>query len=167
LGNLTNRLKVRYACWDDAELLFRWANDPTVRKNSFNQDPISMDDHIEWYREKLDSLKTLFFIIENGKEPVAQIRYERDENDTAEINFSVDRNHRGKGFGIRTLELTGKLACDELNIKYIKGFVISSNETSRRVFLKAGFTDVGQTEVAGKICRIFLKECSGWGGLLG
>lgn len=66
-------LRVRRARGDDAELVWEWANDPTVRARSFRPDPIPLDEHLEWYRGRLASPDTRLWIIERHGAPVAQI----------------------------------------------------------------------------------------------
>lgn len=156
-----DNLQVRHANWKDVDLLWHWANDPIVRENSFHPDPIPMDEHIKWFKDKMNSTDTLFLIIEHDQKPVAQIRYDLVDNNEAEINFSVASEHRGKGFGTKTLKLTSSIACEELGIERIKGIVFSSNDASNRVFIKAGFKKVGREQIFGKPCYVFLKKCTG------
>ena len=40
-----NKLYLRTADENDMDLLFQWANDPDVRKNSFHSEPISYETH--------------------------------------------------------------------------------------------------------------------------
>ena len=155
-----DHLRVRCACFQDAELLWQWANDPTVRMSSFRPESIPLDEHIEWYKEKLASPDTRIWILELNQVPVAQVRYDRIDRDTAEIGFSVESNYRGRGLGTRVLALTSDMACRELGVKRLKGIVFSSNETSVRTFTRAGFECVGQEQVSDKLCHIFVRECS-------
>ena len=155
-----DRLRVRRACFQDAELLWQWANDPSVRANSFHPEPILLDEHLEWYKEKLTSSDTRIWILELNQVPVAQIRYDRVNTDTAEISFSVVSEHRGRGLGTRSLVLTSGMVCRELGVKRLRGRVFSSNDASVRVFTKAGFECVGQEQVSDKLCMIFVREFS-------
>src|SRR5258706_3099130 len=70
-------LRIRLASYDDALLLWQWANDPVARQNSFNSAAIAWDDHEAWYREKLASRNCRNWILEIGDLPVGQIRYDR------------------------------------------------------------------------------------------
>ena len=157
---LTDHLRVRPACFQDAELLWQWADDPAVRANSFHPEAIPPAEHIEWYQGKLDSPDTRIWILELDRVPVAQIRYDRVHTDTAEIDFSVVSDYRGRGLGTKTLVLTSGMACKELDVKRLKGIVFSSNLASVRAFTKAGFECVGQEQVSDKPCTIFVRECS-------
>ena len=154
----TDPLHFRYAAPEDAKLLWQWANDPTVRANSFNSDPISLDEHLEWYRGKLNSPDTRFLILELGQSPVAQIRYDRIDSQTAEIAFSVAPQSRGQGIGTRALMLTKGPACKELGVQRFLGSVLSSNRSSIRAFTKAGFRCTEQKLIHQKLSSIFVME---------
>jgi len=155
-----DHLRVRRACFQDAELLWQWANDPTVRMSSFHPGSIPLGEHIEWYKKKLTSPNTRIWMLELDQVPVAQIRYDRLCTDTAEISFSIAADYRGKGLGTRALVLTSGMACRELGVKRLKGVVFSSNEASVRTFTKSGFECVGQEQVSDELCRIFVREWS-------
>jgi UDP-2,4-diacetamido-2,4,6-trideoxy-beta-L-altropyranose hydrolase len=154
-----NRLRIRPAHLEDAELLWRWANDPVVRANSFNHESISLSDHIEWYRKKLASPDTCIWILELDRVPVGQIRYDRIGLDMADIGFSVVHRYRGRGLGTSALFLSSRLACEKLQVKRLRGIAFSSNNPSARAFTKAGFECVGQEQIHGVHCYVFEKDC--------
>lgn len=158
-GVTKTNLKIRRARFEDAELLWQWANDPEVRANSFHPEKIPMHKHLEWYEAKLSSSNTRIWILELNGEPAAQIRYDCIDVNTAEIGFSVARTYRGRGLGIKILTLTVWLACRELNTRWLKSVVFSSNEISKRVFVKAGFKFLRQEKISGKLCHVFLWQC--------
>ena len=47
---------LRQADEKDMDLIFQWANEPVVRKNSFTIDMIAYEEHKEWYK--------IFYLIE-------------------------------------------------------------------------------------------------------
>ena len=156
-------LEIRQATAGDGFQLWRMANDPGVRTNSFSSEPISLDSHLKWYKSKLASPDTCIWVVELSGVIVAQVRYERVEPGTAEIDFSVLAELRGKGLGAEALQVTGSRACDELNVKRVRGVVLQSNEASARAFVKSGFRKVHEGLVRGYPCYIFERDCSSWG----
>lgn len=155
-----DHLRVRHARFQDAEILWQWTNDSSVRANSFHPESIPLDEHIKWYKAKLASPDTRIWILELNQVPVAQIRYDRIHTDAAEMSFSVVSDYRGRGLGTKALILTSGMACRELGVKRLKGVVFSSNAASMRAFTKAGFECVSQEQVFDKLCHIFVRECS-------
>ncbi|MBI4644486.1 MAG: UDP-2,4-diacetamido-2,4,6-trideoxy-beta-L-altropyranose hydrolase, partial [Deltaproteobacteria bacterium] len=56
-------ITLRAAVKDDCRMLWEWANDPEVRKNSFSSDPIPWEQHVSWFESKLRDPGYLFFIV--------------------------------------------------------------------------------------------------------
>ena len=42
---------LRKAQWEDMDMLFQWANDVVLRKNSFSMVPIAYEEHIAWFKK--------------------------------------------------------------------------------------------------------------------
>lgn len=154
------RFQVRLANPQDMMAIWRLANDPGVRANSFNPEPIPLDHHIRWYSDRLSSPSSRTWVLELAGVMVAQVRYDLIGQDTAEVHFSVVPAFRGKGLGTRILDLTGRSACRELGVKRVRGIVMSRNTPSMRAFQKAGFSLVSEVQRQGHPCSIFEWECA-------
>jgi len=63
-------LTLREARPSDAELLWRWANDPETRANSFSRAAISYADHVAWLERRLASDATRIWIFGDEGVPV-------------------------------------------------------------------------------------------------
>jgi RimJ/RimL family protein N-acetyltransferase len=127
-----------------------------VRANSFSSDPIPQEQHLKWCLEKLSSDATRIWIMELDGAVIGQIRYDRTDPETAEIDFTVAPAYRGQGVGTSTLVLTCRSACDELGVTRLVGVVLESNVSSARAFQKAGFRQLAAgREVQGRRCSIF------------
>ncbi|OGS77247.1 MAG: hypothetical protein A3D31_09530 [Candidatus Fluviicola riflensis] len=83
---------------NDTKALFNWVNDPEVRFNSIQQEPILWEDHLQWFRRKLQDDATHMFLLEYAGKAVGQIRIDQSE-EYHYIGYSIDNNYRGKGFG--------------------------------------------------------------------
>ena len=86
---------LRDATQSDMDLLYAWANDPAVRKNSFKSNPIPYEDHIKWFKHIMEDDNVLQFIMMDDEKPVGQIRLNVD-GDEAEIGYSIAAECRGK-----------------------------------------------------------------------
>ena len=131
---------IRKAKIDDIHIYFEWINDISVRKNSFNSDLVSWDDHFKWYNEKVSSPNFLFYIIQNNLgDFVGQVRFEMIDDENYLISVSVSSKFRGLGYGAPILIL----ACDSLfqikNSIKINAYIKKENSKSKYIFEKAGF----------------------------
>jgi RimJ/RimL family protein N-acetyltransferase len=128
---------LREANIDDASLLFDWVNDKDVRLNSINQETIIWENHLKWLQSKLNSKDTFIYILSDGEINYGQIRID-NHNNWWTIDYSIDVNNRGKGFGYSIVNLLIE-KCKNFNFK---AFVKKSNLSSIHVFVKLGFNEV-------------------------
>jgi spore coat polysaccharide biosynthesis predicted glycosyltransferase SpsG/RimJ/RimL family protein N-acetyltransferase len=150
---------LRLAEAQDAAVLWRLANEPSVRANSFTKTPIPLDEHLAWYARQLSDKKTLLFILEVAGAVVAQVRYAKTAPHEAEVHFAVAGAFRGKGLGTMALALSRERASKELKISKVKGLVIEPNPPSAKAFLAAGYTRAGTARERGVECAVFEAAC--------
>lgn len=142
-------LRLRNVEIEDSEQLFIWANDPGVRQNAFEQNPIDRATHEQWFAAKMHSPACHFFIaIDKEDKPVGQIRFDRS-GDSAEVDISIESSQRKKGRGIELLSRGIAKLLHNTDINRIHAVVKSENCASRKMFEQAGFFSSGKTQVKG------------------
>jgi RimJ/RimL family protein N-acetyltransferase len=125
---------------EHCDLLFKWANDETVRKNAFNIRKISYEEHKKWFKNKIESPNTFIYICYINKEiPIGQIRIDIEDG-IGIIDYSIDKEYRGQGYGTKLLEeIVKKLKNEDKGIIMLVGKVKMENIPSQRAFEKAGY----------------------------
>ncbi len=133
---------LKKAGWEDLDLLFAWANDPAVRKNSFCTTEIPYEEHKLWYRRLLedpDRMQYLYF--KNGM-PVGQVRVAA-AGEEAEISYSICAQKRGRGYAKEMLcLLREQISADFPNVRYLTAKVKTDNDASKKVFLSIGYQKI-------------------------
>ncbi|HEC15250.1 MAG TPA: UDP-2,4-diacetamido-2,4,6-trideoxy-beta-L-altropyranose hydrolase [Sedimenticola sp.] len=133
-------MHLRPAIAGDEKLLLRWANDPLVRRNAFDQNAIDSATHHLWFRDRLSEVDRFrIFIAETQLGiPVGQVRFERQKSYWS-IDYSLDAAFRGAGLGKRLLgDALAELARQEPNSQLLARVKLT-NHPSRRVFESLGF----------------------------
>lgn len=116
------------------DLLFNWANDEDVRKNSFTDNKILYKDHIKWFNNKINSDKCFIFILYFAEIPAGQIRIDI-ENENGVISYSIDKDFRGKGLSeIMISQLEAEVKKNKEYINKLVGYVKFGNVISQKVF---------------------------------
>jgi UDP-2,4-diacetamido-2,4,6-trideoxy-beta-L-altropyranose hydrolase len=128
---------VRTAVTDDVMTLFHWANDPELRRQSYNPAAITLEDHTRWFNRKLTDAKSIIYIFEYKNIPVAMVRF--DIGDEATISYSIDKDFRGRGWGEEVLRLAIKTFVEAYGRQNIVGYVKMNNEGSNKIFRNIGF----------------------------
>ncbi len=119
---------------------FEWASDVTVRAYSFNQSPISFEEHQSWYVKKIEQPGCMYLLGKWGNDIVGSLRFDITNTD-ALISYLVSPAYHSKGLG-RILLAKGLdyLAKNNSNVTTATGLVMALNIASVKVFERLGFT---------------------------
>lgn len=137
-------------------LYLNWANDQLVRQNAISKGDISIETHRKWFTNKLKDTNTQLFVFEQKGKPIGQVRFDI-ENKNAIIDYSVDSDFRGRGFGKEIL----KLAIDQLtekksnSLNQITGVVKENNIPSGKIFSSLGFEKMKVEEIKGETYIVY------------
>ena len=150
-------MQLRRATMDDALDVLSWRNDETTRMNSFTQDEISQDDHLKWFKKKLDDENCLMYILEDKNVKAGSIRVDITD-EVGEISYMIAPGERGKGLGkaiIEQLEGISEIAGNDskCQIRCLVGFVNEANLASSKCFKSNGYTEL----IAGDI-KCYIKN---------
>jgi RimJ/RimL family protein N-acetyltransferase len=137
-------VSVRPAGIDDAEFVWQCRNDPTARAASRSVDPIPLDEHLTWFRRRLESAETTFLIVTVGSERAGYVRLDRGERET-EISIALAPTARSKGVGTAAIRATAEAEATE-RATPIAAYVKDDNPASLAAFRRAGFSDDTVTE---------------------
>ena len=122
----------------DINDLFNWRNHSDVRKNSFNSDLISWDEHEKWFKSKLQDTESVIYIAYYEKTKVGSIRFE-DKGDAIKVSIMLNPDFLGKGFGALVIKLGTERFIKEKNpYKPIHAEIKRDNIASLKAFQKAG-----------------------------
>src|SRR3989454_6024164 len=129
----------REARMADADVLWRWANDPETRQNSFNTSPILYEEHVAWLSQRLGSDATPIWIFSDGDVPVGQVRFDV-AGAVAEIGIRVAPERRGRGYGRAMLDAAVRcLRAERRDGVRPRASVLAHNAASLRLFKACGF----------------------------
>jgi len=134
-------LTARPVAEGDRRPLWELANDPTVRRNSFDSRPIPVADHDRWFDRVLTGGTMQIVIFEVGGMLVGPVRFEARDGEWV-TSLSVAAPFRGLGLG-RTL-LRRALECVQIpDGMLITAYIKQDNGASRRTFEAAGYRPEG------------------------
>jgi len=154
MNNKKYILECRQVSNEDIDQLFKWTNDPLVRKNSFcNKDKIQYNEHIRWFNSSLLNGNRVIFIFFMNQEPIGQVRFDKDSEYRAEIDISVDKEYRNKGLSSDIIKIaSSKYKSLSQETLIIVAHIKPSNINSLKSFQKAGFTNC-------KTCSYKNQQC--------
>jgi len=136
--NLNQELYFREADETDRELLLKWANETETRKQSFNEHPITQEEHNRWFQNVLKSDNIRILILYLQERPVGNVRFTIDDK-TAVLSYSIDYHYRGFGLGKKLIEMAITYAKKNLSLSSLQAMAKQNNIVSQRVLLGNGF----------------------------
>ena len=128
---------IRRAEKKDKLLLFNWFNKPDSLKQKIDtKNPITIEKHYMWFKERLSDSDTYIWIIENEiNEPLGQIRFQKGREEFYDIDIYIVEAKRKMGIASEALFL----AEEEKKVRPLRAIVKNSNRFSRLFFLKCGY----------------------------
>lgn len=133
-------LTFRKATLADTKLYFDWANDSSVREQSYNTNTIDFESHKKWFESKVEDDSCMLLIFQNEEKlNVGQIRIQKENEKEALIGISIAAEHRGKGLAKEMLFLASDYFLENNKGYLINAYIKEQNRSSKQAFEKAGF----------------------------
>ncbi|GHT38405.1 N-acetyltransferase [Bacteroidia bacterium] len=143
-------IKLRAIEPEDLDLLYAWENDPSVWHVGETLSPYSryvLKEYIANSHRSIYEQKQLRLIIEqktSGNGVGLIDLYDFDpHHGKAGVGILVREAHRGKGMASEALQLLARYAFSFLKIHQLYAYIPSSNEASKALLLRCGFTVAG------------------------
>jgi len=148
--------KIKLAEEIDIMNIFYLSNDPIVRKNSFNQENILLSKHKTWFKNKIKSKDSIFYVLKSLNEDfMGYIRFDRDNLDSNLayiVTIHLKEEFRGKGIGTKILSDASSMLSNKYKKVLIYAYIKKKNIASIKSFLKAGYKIVCEIFVNGSDC---------------
>ncbi len=142
-------LFLRPATMEDAERLWRWANDPLTRAVSFRQDPIPWDTHVAWLQSKLAHDRVQMLMAETGTGLIGVIRFELEAPPSAVVSVTLAPEARGRGWGAKLIVQGTHRFAAVTGTTEVHAFIKPDNRASVVAFERAGYGPADETVMAG------------------
>ena len=158
---LSDNVQLRRAVVQDAELLWKWANDSHARAMSFSSEPIPWERHCEWFDGKLnDPCSDVYLAMDRSGSPLGQVRFDV-HGSRAELSISLSSEFRGRGLGRKVLLRAVEEVFQARSVVALDAFVKPQNSASLRLFADVGFRSFGAERFRGHEAIHFVMEKTG------
>ena len=154
-GKHNANIAFRKATQADAELIFNWSNDPLVRAQSFNTEPIAWQNHVNWLGKKLSSANDMLLIATVNEVPAGFVRFENIV-EKCTIGILIAADFRGRGLAAEIIRKATDLFFKAHN-KTVYAYIKSANAASIKSFEKAGYVFSKTSEVCGAASVEYVK----------
>ncbi len=145
-----NKVALRALEPHDADLLYRWENDPLLWLVSFTQIPFSrfiLEEFVNSAHQDIYTNKQLRLMVndDSTNETVGIVDLFDFEPQHARLGVGIyiHESKRNQGYALDCLELIKTYCFNTLHLKQIYAHVTATNEASLALFAKAGFEKQG------------------------
>jgi UDP-2,4-diacetamido-2,4,6-trideoxy-beta-L-altropyranose hydrolase len=140
----SNSMKLQRATEKDLIRTYLWATDAQVRRFSFQQHDISLEEHTLWFNRKLHDPNCFYYLLRSDDRFIGSIRFDLQQGD-AMISYLLDPLEQGKGLGIFILKIgIEQFLSENYNAQFNQfvGAVLPDNKSSIHIFEQLGFQKV-------------------------
>ena len=135
ITNIINGLKnnsfyLRKAKLKDIFFLYFLKNDSINRKSAFNQNYVTLTNHIKWFKTKSSQKNFLIFIFKNKENYIGQVSFKFLNINTCKIDYAISNEFRGNGYSKIMLQK----AFGHINKKTVIAEVKNNNIASKKIF---------------------------------
>lgn len=135
---------LRLMTYDDTDLIVKWRNTDSVRKNFIYQALFTRESHENWIRTKVETGQVVQMIIceSEGDRPVGSVYIRDIDHDHHKAEYGIfigEEAARGKGYGTAAAKLMIRYCFEELNLHRLFLRVYATNQQAIRSYEKAGF----------------------------
>jgi RimJ/RimL family protein N-acetyltransferase len=158
-AKFNRNISFRKANDSDMMLYFNWANDSSVRENSYQSNSISIENHQSWFLNKIIDSNCQMLVFENHlHQAIGQVRIQKNTDKTAIIGISNDCQHRGKGYAALMIEKATDLFLKENPQLIVNAYIKIENQASSKAFEKAGFVLESTINYEGSPSSLYIKK---------
>lgn len=156
---LGNDFWLRPAQPADCEILWRWANDPMTRANSFSPDAIQWETHLAWFTTRLADPNSQILIASChlADQPVGFVRFDLNHDD-ATISIALAPEFRGKGLARGMISMASRRYLAGSSARRIHAYIRPENTASTKVFAGSGYSEAGRTRIKDAEALHFVLE---------
>ena len=149
-------IRLREVTPADAPALYRWRMDPETRMQFRDTREVPYEAHLAFVQRYFAPANTdRWLIVEAEGEPVGAIALYDVSPDGAEAEwgrFVIAPEHRGKGWGRRSLELLIDHA-RAIGVRRLRCEVLAGNAVAEELYRRLGFTETGSYQDGGRTFR--------------
>ncbi len=156
------RIYLRKMIEDDASFIVEWRNDPEIKKWMFNQEELTIEKHLEWYK-KQNASKRIDYIICDTKnnQCIGTVNFINIKGSQAEAGKMLgNKNYWGGGYAKEAFRLWLNHGFDDLGFKKISVRTMINNNPNIKLNEKLGFKTKEKTIInqSGKAYPVLIME---------
>jgi UDP-2,4-diacetamido-2,4,6-trideoxy-beta-L-altropyranose hydrolase len=123
----------------DCEIMWRWRNDPLIRRVSRNASPIEWDDHRMWFSKVQQNPNQHLLLASDTQGPLGVVRFDKDDEGT-EVSIYLAPQRLGEGRGAALLLSAETWLANTMQQPLtVRAEALAGNTASEELFQSCGY----------------------------
>lgn len=157
----SGRIMLRPMKEEDAEYVVKWRNDPEIKKWMFNQEELTIEKHLKWFRLPRKGRMDYVICDKETEKPIGTVNFTNIKDKTAEAGKLLgDFSYLGKGYAKEAFGLWIDVGFNVFGFENI--YVLTQTLNKRNIALnkKLGFKETEQKMITrnGKIFSVIKMD---------
>lgn len=152
------RVYLREMKKEDAPYIVSWRNDPDIKKWMFNQNDITIEEHLKWFAEYKKNRKDYIICIRQKNKPIGTVSFTDIVGNSAEVGKMIgDKKYWGGGYAKEAFLIWLNIGFKIWDFYSITAKTMSNNVKNIELNKRIGFRnyDAYMTEIgSGLICEV-------------
>lgn len=143
--------------YEQKEMILNWRNHPKIRKWMYNQNEISLEEHLFFIESLKNSEKKLYFLIKNEGNFIGVIDFVDITSESLHMGIYSNPNLYGQG-SILLNEII-KYSFENLKVNKIFSEVFELNTKALELYKSFGFEEISKKEInKNNIIKLILRN---------
>lgn len=127
---------------DEKNMVLTWRNHPNIRKWMFNQETISLDDHLMYIESLAGREDRVYFLVKKASQAMGVIDFTNIDYESKKTEFGIYSNPTLKGVGNFLMESILDYAFDVLKVNTLISEVFEENISAIKLYKRYNFKSV-------------------------
>lgn len=147
----SERLLLKPITEEDTELVLSFRNADYVRNNFFYRVPISVEDHLKFYKNRCETGEVFYFLVyeKETETPIGCVYLQTNPHEPEALESGVffsENAPKGRGYATEAVKMLNLFAFNNLKAKRTIARVIADNHASLNLHIRAGFKEISRSD---------------------
>lgn len=121
---MNEKITLRLATMNDADMLLEWRNDPETKKASHDTAEVQRNEHMSWLSRALSNPNRKLYLAEESGTPVGTVRADFSHG-LLELSWTVSPRARGRGVAKRMVAVLANQISEPIRAEVKAGNIAS------------------------------------------
>lgn len=142
MSNNINLINFTDLTLEEKKMVLLWRNHPTIKQWMYNNDDISLENHLNFIETLKDCMDKFYFLVKRDDDYIGVVDFTNIDKKSKSSEFGLYANIELKGNGKALLNSICEYGFNALNINKLIAEVFAENEKAINLYKKFNFKEI-------------------------